>query len=61
LQEILEQINSNYPDSEVFALMYAFEFKKHATVSHGAVEIKGEASKRHKPPTDRSVLISIAV
>lgn len=47
LQEILEQINSNDPDSEVFALMYAFELKKHVTVFAGPTEITGERAKRH--------------
>lgn len=48
LQEILADINSYDPDSEVFAVVYAFEYKKPAIGSPDVPgEITGEAAAEH--------------
>jgi hypothetical protein len=49
LQEILAQINSNDPDSEVFALVYRFKYLKNALMVKGvSVKIDGEAAKTRR-------------
>jgi hypothetical protein len=65
LQKILASINSNDPDAEVFALVYAFVLKKDMLHFEGVpVEATGETSKTHntmcvkyKPTVDEQVSI----
>ena len=48
LQEILAKLQSSEPDEEVFALVYAFDFKKPAAIFNGDTEIQGEAVKERR-------------
>lgn len=48
LQRILSDIHSNEPDMEVFALVYAFKYKKTLLAFSGIpAEITGHAARRH--------------
>lgn len=63
LQRILADINSNDPDKEVFAVVYAFEYLKNAFAFQGIpVEIDGDAARTrrdaalaYKPTLDEQV------
>lgn len=48
LQRILAEVNSNEPDTEVFCLVYSFEYKKNALALTGcSSEILGRAATEH--------------
>jgi hypothetical protein len=64
LQEILADLGSNEPDQEVFALVYAFDFRKNALMLPAASEIEGEPVKErqqrvlaYKPSLDDRVAL----
>jgi hypothetical protein len=64
LQEILAGIHSNEPESEVFILLYHFQYKKNLLLSTSQAEINGNLARLHaeramtyRPPNEEQISV----